>query len=368
MNHTFDHIRVIMRRDHDHSFDQTRDMNARMSDIAAKAGTTTGVVSVTLNGAKSKTLRVSEETRQRVLKAAEELGYRRDPRARALVTGRNHVIGLMLPHVHSFAAPDPFYSLVTAGVAAGTSREGYDLMLYTTVAEEEGRRAVEKIDRRIDGLILVAPPANTPILDECRRQGIATVGIVQNPDAAPLTVNSNDYEGGLLATNHLIGLGHKRIAHLYGKRDFYTREGRYCAYRDALLKAGIDPNPDVILEGGFDRATSYESAQLLVQMPEGIRPTAIFAANDLSAHGAIDAISEAGLRVPGDISVVGYDDTWYAAITNPPLTSVSMHVDLIGRRAAELLIGFIEGRIQESHLMLPVSLTIRQSTGPPSQP
>lgn len=342
-----------------------REMNVRMRDIAARAGTTTGVVSVALNGAKSKTLRVSEETRRRVLEVAAELGYRRDPRARALVTGRNNVIGLMLPHVHSFAKPDPFYSLVTAGVASVTAREGYNLMLYTAVAEEEGPRAVEQIDRRIDGLILITPPEGTPIVEECRRQGIVTVGIVQDPSGAPLTVNSSDYEGGRLATDHLIGLGHRRIAHLYGRSDIYTREGRYRAYRDALLAAGIELNPAYLAEGGFDREVGYHATMPLARMPAATRPTAIFAANDLSAHGAIDAIAECGLQVPDDISVVGYDDTWYASITNPPLTTVCMNVDLVGRRAAELVIGCIEGRIQESHPTLPVSLTVRGSTAPP---
>jgi LacI family transcriptional regulator len=342
-------------------------MNARMRDIAVRAGTTTGVVSVTLNGAKSKTLRVSEQTRQRVLKAAEELGYRRDPHARALVTGRSYVLGLMFPHVQSFAAPDPFYSLVTAGVAAVASRQGYNLMLYTAVAEEEGRRAAEKIDRRIDGLILVTPPEDTPIVDECRRQGIAAIGIVQDPSSSPLTVNSRDYEGGLLATEHLINLGHRRIAHLYGRSDIYTREGRYRAYQNALAAARIEFDPCLVREGQFNREASFEVTRELVKMRTGTRPTAIFAANDLSAHGAIDAINEAGLSVPEDVSVVGYDDTWYALITNPPLTSVRMDVELMGRRAAELLIGSIEGRVQDGHELLPVSLTVRGSSGPPRQ-
>lgn len=340
--------------------------NVKMSDIAARAGTTIGVVSVALNGAKSKTLRVSTETRERILAVAEEMGYRRDPRASALATGRSHVIGLMLPYVHSFAMPDPFCSLVGASVAAVASREGYNVMLYTAVAEEEGERAAAVIDRRIDGLILVIPPVETPIYEECRRQGIATVSITQSPDAAPATVNSSEYEGGRLATEHLIGLGHRRIAHLFGARDIYTSQVRYQAYLDALQDAGIEPDPELTRDGGFTREVGHASTRELVRLPKAQRPTAIFASNDLSAHGAIEAIYEAGLRVPEDISVVGYDDTWYASIPNPPLTSVNMNIDLIGRRAAEMLIGTIEGRSPECHPVLPVSLTVRRSSGPPS--
>lgn len=339
-------------------------MNVTMSDIAARAGTTESVVSVTLNGAKSKTMRVSAATRARVLQAAEELGYRRDPRASALATGRNYVIGIMLPHIHSFAVPDPFYSLVTAGVASVATRLGYNLMLYTAVAEEEGARAAAQIDRRIDGLILVMPPDETPIVEECRRQGIATVALLQTRDIAPLTVNSDDYEGGRLATQHLLDLGHRRIAHLLGSAEIHTSAARYRAFLDTLIAAGIFPDPDLIGAGGFDQAIGREATRRLLALPEGKRPTAIFAANDLSARGAMDAIEEAGLRVPQDISVVGYDDTWYASLTYPPLTSVCMNIDSMGQRAAELLIAQIEGQTKEQHPVLPVSLTIRRSSGP----
>lgn len=340
-------------------------MNVTMSDIAARAGTTTGVVSVTLNGARSKTLRVSEATRERVMRAAEELGYRRDPRAGALVTGRNHVIGLMLPHVESFSAADPFYSLLTAGVAAAASRRGYNLMLYTAVAEEEGRRAAESVDRRIDGLILVSPPDDTPIFEECRRQGIRVAAVVGRRDPASISVDSDDYAGGRLATEHLLGLGHRQIAHLYGNMGFLTSEPRIRAYREALRNAGIEPDPELLVEGGFSRVKGRASTARLLALPSDRRPTAIFAANDLSAHGAIDAITEAGLRVPEDVSVVGYDDTWYASVVHPALTSVSMDVDGLGRRAAELLIDGVEGGAEQAHEILPISLTVRDSTRPP---
>ncbi|RYG24307.1 LacI family transcriptional regulator [bacterium] len=336
-----------------------------MSDIAARAGTTIGVVSVALNGGKSKTLRVSAETRLRIQTLADELGYRRDPRASALATGKNHVIGLMLPHAHSFAVPDPFYSLVSSGVAAAASQLGYNLMLYTAVAEEESDRATKMIDRRVDGLILVLPPEGTPIVEECHRRGIRAISIIQRPEQSPLSVNSCDYEGGRLATEHLLDLGHRRIAHLHGNRVIHTSQARYQAYVDALANAGIEADPNLTRDGKFDRGIAKAATQELLKLPSKRRPTAIFAANDLSAHGAIDAIYEAGLRVPEDISVVGYDDTWYALVTSPPLTSVNMAVDLIGRRAAEMLIASIDGRPDEHHAVLPVSLTVRRSSGPP---
>lgn len=332
-----------------------------MSDIAARAGTTVGVVSVTLNGAKSKTLRVSDATRERVLRAAEELGYRRDRRASALATGRNETIGLMLPHVDSFAAPDPFYSLVTAGVAAAAARRGYNLMLYTAVAEEESERAAQTIDRRVDGVILVIPPNGTPLYEECRRQGVAVVALTESPGRAALTVNSDDYEGARLAMDHLLRLGHRRIAHLHGNLDILSSLPRVQAYRDALQAAGVEFDPELLADGGFSRSVARDSMRRLL---DARRPTAVFAANDLSAHGVLDALAERGLRTPEDVSVVGYDDTWYASVTDPPLTSVRTDVDGTGRRAADLLIDALEGKVEEAHPVLPVSLTVRRSTGP----
>jgi LacI family transcriptional regulator len=354
---------VILTFNQDQAFDQEL-MNPTMKDIAKRAGTTPGVVSVTLNGAKSKTLRVSQETRQRVLFAAEELGYKRDPRASALASGRNRVIGMMLPYLNSFTVPDPFSSLVTAGVAAGASLAGYDLMLYTAVAEEEGRRAAHRIDKRIDGLVLVLPPDGTPILAECKRLGIAVVAVLVPPHSLPMTVNSSDYEGGRVATEHLLSLGHRRIGHILGHPDIHTSEIRNRAYREALIEAGVKVDPQWVADGFFARDGGYEAMQQLLKLPSECRPTAVFAANDLSAHGAIDAIREAGLRVPQDISVVGYDNTWYASVINPPLTTVQIDVDRIGRCAVEKLIGFLEGGTPEPHTVVPTVFVIRESTGP----
>ncbi len=336
-----------------------------MSDIAAKAGTSVAAVSVTLNGAKSKTLRISQETRSRILLAAEELGYRRNPMAGALATGRTHVLGLMLPYTDAYAEHDPFYSLITTGVTACASRRGYNVMLYTATAEEEGPRAAAMIDKRIDGLILVSPPAQTPIYEECRRQRIAVVSIMGPRAENLLAVDSDDYQGGLIATRHLLGLGHRRIAHLAGKPDVPTTEPRRQGYVDALSEAGIASDEELCRPGDFNRATGYTSASRLMRLPADRRPTAIFAANDLSAHGAIDAIHDAGLKTPEDVAVVGYDDTWYATVVRPALTSVRMDVAAIGGRAAELIIDLLDGveGPQRTSTVLPVSLTVRDSCG-----
>src|SRR5258708_6958507 len=137
-------------------------MGVTMSEIAARAGTTPGVVSVTLNGAKSKTVRVGPETRARILRAAEELGYRCNPFASALASGRSRILGLMLPFAASYTEHDAFFSLLTTGVTARASELGYNVMLYSAAAEAEGQKAARMIDRLVAGVVLVSPPPDSP--------------------------------------------------------------------------------------------------------------------------------------------------------------------------------------------------------------
>lgn len=335
-----------------------------MSDIAARARTSIAAVSVTLNGAKSKTLKVSAATRQRIVDAAEELGYRRNPLAGALATGRSRILGLMLPTAWAYADHDPFYSLVTTGVTSCAARFGYNVMLYSATAEDEGVRAAKMIDKLIAGLILVSPPPDAPLDFECQRQRIPYVKILSGADNSQLTVNSDDYEGGLMATRHLLSLGHRRIAHLGGRAGVATTAPREAGFRAALAEAGIAPDQMLCVQGNFNRADSYRETCELMRLPADQKPTALFAGNDLSAHGAIEAVADSGMQVPDDVAVVGYDDTWYATVTRPTLTSVCMDVPAIGRKAAEVLISLLEGDEDvQHHSTLPVSLTIRESCG-----
>ena len=339
-------------------------MGVTMSDIAERAGTSVAAVSVTLNGARSTTLKLSEETRQRIVLAAEELGYRRNPFARALATGRSRILGLMLPHSFAYAVHDPFYSLVTTGVTAAASRHGYNVMLYSAAAEDEGDRAVKAIDKLVAGIVFVSPPLGTPLYAECVRQGIPYATILAGGESGPISVDSDDYAGGHLATEHLLRLGHTRIAHLEGTAGIVTTEPRRQGYLDALAEVGILADPALCIPGEFTRDSGYARTVQLLALPSSLRPTAIFAANDLAAHGALDAIAEAGLRAPNDVAVVGYDDSWYATMMRPSLTSVSMDIPAIGRTAAEALLNsFEQGETGPSHLVLPVSLSVRESCG-----
>ena len=340
-------------------------MAATMRDIAERTGTSIAAVSVTLNGAKSKTLGISSQKRELILKVADELGYRRNPNAGALVTGRSHVLGFMLPSLQAYSEHDPFYSLIESGVAAGASLRGYNLMLYSATGVDQGAQAASMVDRRIDGLVLVSPPENSPIYDECDRFGIPVVTILGHRHLGAMTVHSDDYRGGWLATSHLIELGHRRIGHVAGRADVETSAPRLRGFQDALHASHIFDS-GLVAEGNFNRKDGYAVTREWMRLPESTRPTAIFAANDLSAHGAIDAIHDAGLRVPKDVSVVGYDDTWYSVIVRPTLTSVHMGVQELGKCAVGMLISQLAGlSVVDPHPVLPVSLAIRESSAPP---
>lgn len=344
-------------------------MAVTMNDIAARAGTSVAAVSVALNGAKSKTVKLSPETRDRILQAAADLGYRRNPLAGALATGKSPILGLMLPYASAYANYDPYYSLVITGVTAAAARHGFNLMLYSATAEDQGERAAKMIDRLIAGLILVSTPTGSVLYDECDRQGVPYVSIFGDPQRARMTVGSDDFEGGRLATRHLVEQGHRRIAHLSGSDEIVTSEPRRMGYLAALKEAGIAPDPRFAKVGEFKRSFGYEAAIELFSLPNAERPTAIFAANDLSAHGVLDAAAECGLSVPDDVSVVGYDDTWYAEIMQPALTSVHMDVAKLGNSAAEMLLANIQGYpTPNMHVVLPVSLTVRESTARPEKP
>jgi LacI family transcriptional regulator len=307
------------------------------------------------------------------------LGYSANPIAKSLATGRNRVIGLTLPYDTTFLYPDPWAATVMAGIVAEVIKQGYNLLLYTAAGghfESELQKAKQPatqstydpsklIDSRVDGLIVILSPSNDAILANCRRAGMPLVSVLRvAKDAEELTVNSNDYEGARLATQHLIDLGHTRIAHIYGWTEVPTTEPRIRGYRDALNENGIEINEGFLLCGDFVRDQGRIAMSQLLALGDD-RPTAVFCCNDASAHGAVDAIRDAGLCVPGDISVVGYDDTGYATLIEPPLTTVNMYSEQIGSRAAKLLIAAVEGReVSERQPVLSVSLSVRRSSGP----
>ena len=339
-------------------------MAVTIKEVAKLAGTSTAAVSAALNGTNSKNIRVSESTRERIYAAAAELGYLSNPVARSLATGKSRVLGLMLPYAEAFTDHNPFNAQVTNGILSQAIASHYNLMLYTGASEGDPEQAATMVDSRVDGVVLVLPPGDSPIFLKCESRHIPYVSILRDPIEGTWSVNSDDVQGGKLATGHLASLGHTKIAHLMGNDDVSTSRPRLRGYMQALEEAGLPIEQSLLVPAGFDWRGGYATMKELLKRPASKRPTAIFAANDLCAGGAMRAIREAGLSIPEDIAIVGYDDTWFATMTQPTLTSVRMPIEDMGALAVKMLVDRVEGRQVEDPLpILPVSLTVRASCG-----
>lgn len=342
-------------------------MAVTLKDVAKLAGTSVAAASTVLNGSSTRTTRVGQETRERIYAAAAQLGYVSNPIARSLSTGKAGVIGLVLPYEEAFIDQNPFCTTLIAGVIHEAFRRGFNLMLYSATSGTTEGQAAMKVDSRVDGVVIVMPEEQSAILVKCDRQRIPYVSVLRRPMPNALTVNADDYLGGRLATEHLLKLGHTRIAHLAGAANVSTSSPRAQGYRDALREAGVKFDPRLEIVGGFDRLDGVIGVEKLFEtLDPGDLPTAIFACNDLCAAGVLQALAQRGLSAPRDMSVVGFDDTRFCEATAPPLTSVCASIESMGVLAVRMLLNKILGEpIVEPQPVLPVSLTIRQSSGAP---
>lgn len=324
-----------------------------ITDVARAAGVSVATVSKVINDRDG----VARETFARVNAVIDELGYESSLVARSLRSHKTWVIGVLV------AGFEPFSAEILKGVAAELEGGEYDLLAYTGARRGGGvgweRRYLSRLSGTlIDGAIMV-----TPTVVEADA-GVPVVAI--DPHTGPLglpTVDSDNYTGGLLATRHLTELGHRRIAFVAGRPDLESSRQREAGYRDALAEAGIAVDPALIRVGDYMREPAHAPANELLSMPD--RPTAIFAANDQSAIGVLDIAAQRGMRVPGDLSVVGFDDIPDSAQCTPPLTTIRQQLQPMGAAAAGLLLSLIAGHpVESNHVRLPVSLVTRGSTGP----
>ena len=342
-------------------------MRITLKDVAREAGTSVAAASATLNGKVSGNMRISDPTRQRIIETAARLGYVPNPIARSLSTGRTGVLGLVFPYVDAFIDRNPFCTVVMNGVFTEAIQDSYNMMLYTVRDGFWAGR--DRIDPRVDGLIIALPQADDALLQRCRESSFPCVGIVCGSQPDPImTVNADDYEGGHIATTHLISLGHRRIMMLHGGDTICTNQPRMDGYKAALREAGLPIDEDLIVEAGFDWKVGADAMNEVLDRPSREWPTAIFAVNDLCAAGAIRSIKAKGLSVPNDFAIVGFDDTWFATTIAPQLTSIRMPIKEMGSLAARMLAREVAGDPPtERHPVLGVSLTIRNSCGSNAQ-
>ncbi|MDU0289667.1 LacI family DNA-binding transcriptional regulator [Saccharothrix longispora] len=322
-----------------------------MEDVAARAGVSRALVSLVMRGSP----RVSDQRRAAVLRAARELGYSPHAMARSLASRTSHVLGVMVSDLHN-----PFFAEVVDGLDEVARDRGFDLIINTggrSPARE--RRALDSLlSFRPAGLALLSPVVPSADLGRAADQAPVVLVARSSRLATVDTVNDDGRRGIALAVDHLVSLGHRAIAHLDGGEGTQASPRRR-GYLAAMTAHGLPPR---VVPSEYTDAAGARAVRGLLADP----PTAIVACNDLNAVGAISALEEAGLRVPRDVSVVGYDNTSLAALRHVSLTTVDQPRNEFGRLAAEALLQRVRGEREEPvrHLLHP-SLVVRSTTAPP---
>lgn len=330
-------------------------MAATIKDVARRAKVSVASVSRVLNG----TGVVRQPTRERILRAAEKLHYVPHAAARSLSTKRTQTIGVLLPDIFG-----EFYSELIRGIDSAARSRGY-LVLVTGShgAASEAAAAIRAMRGRVDGLLVMSPFVDAGLLDGHLRPDMPIV-LMNTRDRtrehASLTVDN--YGGAYAMIRHLAALGHQRIAHITGPNDNFDAQERLRGYRAALrsLRPGI---AETVLAGDFSEESGYRAGRQVLADAHG--PDAIFAANDMTAIGCLYALTEAGIKVPDEIALAGFDDIPISRFVTPPLTTVSVDVGDLGHRAVERLISAIEsadGKDTAAETLTP-KLVVRHSCG-----
>jgi len=328
-----------------------------IKDIAAAAGVSHSTVSRALRGSPL----LKPETIARIRRIAEQQGYTASAVARSLVTRRTQTIGVVVTTI-----ADSFVAEVVGGIEETANDHGYSVFLANSNAEPEREMKVVHsfAERRVDGIVVTSSRVGalyTPLLSQMH------VPIVlinnQHPGEFVHSVMIDNLEASRDAVNHLIGLGHRRIAYLGDRCGYQSDTERFAGYREALDCAGLPFQPELVAHGDGRPEGGLAAMQKLLSLADP--PTAVFCYNDMSALGALKAVRDAGLRVPDEISLAGFDDLFVAQYSEPPLTTVRQPRRQMGRLAMETLLKLIEGGSVEELIRVPGELVIRRSTAPP---
>lgn len=317
-----------------------------------------GVSQMTASRALNDRPGVSRETREEVLRIAADIGYVVNRSAQKLSGGRNGIIGIITPTLDN-----QFASELILGVARAARAVGYETLLYTVFDEDRDahRNLIGLLPQFADGVVAVLP-RESAWFDTLTAARMPVVLIDQRGSLTSFpSISVDSYGGACLAVEHLVQLGHRRIAFIAGDETIEGVKDRRRAYTDTLERHGLPRSADLVTKGDLSQMKGFEAASRLLKLAEP--PTAIFAANDLSAFGAIAAVGEAGLRVPDDVSVVGFDDIPMAAQVHPALTTVRQPFQQMAKAAVNSLLATMAGaEAPAARITLPAELIVRDST------
>jgi LacI family transcriptional regulator len=323
-------------------------------DVASEADVSYATVSRVVNNGPH----VRAETRERVQQVMERLGYVVNRQARSLAGGRSHVIGVLVPDLGT-----GYIGEIVRGIDAELDLALHDLMLYTTHrrAAKEARYVSTLTQGIADGLLIVLPRDPASFVQTLRQHNFPYVLIDhQGTNEQDHAVGATNWQGAYNATEYLIKLGHQQIGFITGSTDLGCARDRLAGYQAALRTHHVALDPELIYEGDFHQPDGYAGANKLLKHPA--RPTAIFASNDVMAMSVMDAVRECDLRVPEDVSVIGFDDIPQAGYVRPALTTVRQPLEQMGRVATQMLLDLLQDpEAKPQRIELPTELVIRDS-------
>ena len=332
-----------------------------LEEIAKLAGVSRSTVSRVVNDQPN----VREPVRERVWQVIRETGYQPHAAARSLVTRRTRIVAVIIPEAVTTLFTDPFFAHLLCGITQTCNSQGYQLMLSLF----NGPAGPEEMYRRVvggghlDGMVVASTRVDDPLIDRLLDDRVPFVMVGRHPDERVCYVDVDNVAGARMAVDHLARLGHRRIGTITGPLNMPSAADRLEGYRQAMQAHRLPVDDDLIVEGDFTEASGMAAARRLLSLPV----TAIFAASDIMAVGALKVIRETDLQVPRDVALVGFDDLPIAAALQPALTTVRQPIEQMGSMAASLLLSLLEGppegRPPAQRLVLPAKLVVRESCG-----
>ena len=336
-------------------------MSPTLEEVARLAGVSRSTVSRVINDQPN----VRPATREHVRQAILESGYRPHAVARSLVTQRTNIIGIAVQESVSTLFTDPFFAPLLRGATAACNEHKYQLMLSLFPARSGQREVYQNVFRNgyLDGVVVASTSFDSPLIHQLLQDGIPTVSVGRHRDPRVHYVDVDNLGGARMAVEHLIKLGHTRIGTIAGRLDMAHSHQRLAGYKRALLAHGLDVTEELICEGDYTESSGMTCMRQLLRA----NPTAVFAASDAMAIGALKVLREACIQVPDDMALVGFDNIPIAGVIQPPLTTVRQPIEQLGAVAVDYLVTLLERPHEVDRamqkLVLPTELAVRRSCG-----